>query len=65
MPNTVTQQKLSMVGSNCSQFTPISMMQATMSAREHTVSCSICRNWTGEKCTVNAFDNVLANIEYR
>ena len=62
MPNIATQEELSLVGKNCSQFTPISMMQATMSTREKDVSCSVCRHWTGERCAINAFDNIIANF---
>ncbi len=62
MANYTSQEQLQAVGKNCSQFRSAGIA-ATMSTGSQDVSCSICRNWDGQKCRINAYDNVAANLE--
>ena len=56
-----SENQLEMVANNCNQFAPVNNLQASMSTSNN-ISCSVCRNWNGKRCTINAFDNVVANL---
>lgn len=64
MSDRISSDELKLVGENCSQYLPeMNGITATMSISENDgVSCATCRNWSGFRCVVDAFDNVAVNL---
>lgn len=64
MSEHVSSWELKQVGENCSQYKPDrSGMSATMGiSGENELSCATCRNWSGKRCIIDAFDNVAVNL---
>jgi len=60
MSERMSSGELKLVGENCSQYLPeMNGITASMSISEDEgVSCATCRNWSGSRCVVDAFDNV-------
>ena len=64
MSEKMTVEELKQVGENCSQYQAERRgVQATMGVSgENEVSCATCRNWSGKRCVIDAFDNVAVNL---
>jgi hypothetical protein len=64
MSEKITMGEFKQVGENCSQYQPDRRgLQASMAVTgENEVSCITCRNWSGKRCVIDAFDNVAVNL---
>jgi len=64
MSEKMTAEQLKQVGENCSQYQAERRgTQATMGVSgQSEVSCTTCKNWSGKKCVIDAFDNVAVNL---
>lgn len=64
MSEKVTTEELKQVGENCSQYQMERRgTQASMDVSgNNEVSCTTCRNWSGKRCVIDAFDNVAVNL---
>ena len=64
LDKTMTPGDLKLVGENCSQYQQMKRnISATMGTNAgEEISCTTCPNWSGERCVVDAFDNVAVNL---
>lgn len=60
----MTPNELKQVGENCSQYQQQKHANSVAMGlcEEEGVSCSTCRNWSGFRCIIDAFDNVAVNL---
>lgn len=64
MSEKMTPFDLKIVGENCSMYTQEDFgITASMGKTgDEGVSCTTCKHWSGERCVVDAFDNVAVNL---
>ena len=64
MSEKLSSNELKLVGQNCSQYQAEKHgISATMgTAGDEGISCTTCRNWSGSRCVIDAFDNVAVNL---
>lgn len=56
--------ELKQVGENCSQYQQqrYGSGAALGLYEDEGISCNTCRNWSGYRCMIDAFDNVAVNL---
>jgi|BioPla2DNA2_1021312.scaffolds.fasta_scaffold05620_4 hypothetical protein len=64
LSESMTPEDLKLVGENCSQYQRRNRStSATMGPYEdEELSCNTCTHWSGERCVIDAFDNVAVNL---
>lgn len=64
MSKSMSPDELKHIGENCSQYQQQRRASSAVMRlyEEEGISCSTCRNWSGFRCVIDAFDNVAANI---
>lgn len=50
-----------LVAENCSQFSPIANMTASMG--KAMCSCDICKKWDGKKCSIGLYDVIAKSLK--
>jgi hypothetical protein len=56
-------EELRQVGGNCSRYLPDRRGVVSMYVcDDNEVSCATCRNWSGKRCVIDAYDNVAVNM---
>ncbi len=64
MSEKMTPHDLKIIGENCSgyQSENFGITTSMDTFESEGVSCTTCTNWTGERCVIDAFDNVAVNL---
>lgn len=60
--NYANQEQLYAVGQACPHFNPEKTI-TNQSTGANEISCLICKNWDGEKCVIDVFDDVLLSLD--
>lgn len=63
MTNYASEDQLTAVAQSCSHFNSGGMINSRLNAAAEGISCRICRNWNGQRCVINVFDNVLTSMD--
>lgn len=56
-----SKDQLKLVGQSCSEYHHDSLYMGTFSSMP--VSCETCTHWTGKRCDIDVFDNVLTGLD--
>ncbi|NLX75889.1 MAG: hypothetical protein GXZ01_00695 [Clostridiaceae bacterium] len=64
MSKSVSPDELRHIGKNCSQYQQQRRASGVVMGlyQEEGISCVTCKNWSGNRCLIDAFDNVAANL---
>lgn len=63
MTNYASDDQMTAVAQSCRHFNSGGMINSKINTAAENISCSICKNWNGTKCTINVFDTVLTNLD--
>ncbi len=63
MSNNSNQAQLKAVAQSCSHFDSGGTISSVVSVDAENISCNICQNWNGERCTINVYDSVLTSLD--
>ncbi len=63
MSNNSSQAQLKAVAQSCSHFDSGGTISSVVSAASENISCNICRNWNGQRCTIDVYDSVLTSLD--
>lgn len=64
MSNSMLPDELKLIGENCSKYQPQRHGAGAVMGlyEDEGISCSTCKNWSGFRCVIDAFDNVAVNL---
>ncbi len=63
MINFASDEQLRAVAQSCIHFNSGGKIQSISSTQAENISCNICKNWDGERCVIDVFDNVLTSLD--
>ncbi len=63
MINYASDEQLRAVAQSCIHFNSGGGSFSVTSAKAENISCNVCRNWNGERCVINVFDDVLMSLD--
>ncbi|MDK2798609.1 MAG: hypothetical protein PWP27_533 [Clostridiales bacterium] len=61
--NHASKNQLTAVAQACDHFDSSGVINSKVSTEAENISCRMCKNWDGEKCIINVFDNVLTSLD--
>ncbi|HEY8421592.1 MAG TPA: hypothetical protein VIL05_07630 [Thermoclostridium sp.] len=64
MSDSILPDELKLVGENCSQYQQRRYNYSNVMGlyEDEGISCNTCKNWSGFRCIVDAYDNVAVNL---
>ncbi|SKA91619.1 hypothetical protein SAMN05428976_11738 [Clostridium sp. USBA 49] len=63
MKNTAGEEQMMMVAANCSGYEAISNAMTNSIGGCNSKSCSNCKHWSNQNCSINLFDSVLTSVD--
>jgi len=64
MSDSMLHDELKLIGENCSHYEQRRYGSGSIMRlyQEEGISCSTCKNWSGSKCIIDAYDKVAVNL---
>lgn len=63
MMNNASETQLVAVAQSCDHFNSGGQVNSELTTKAENVSCRMCRNWDGKRCSINVFDAVLTSLD--